>query len=369
MYGVLKQNMTCKGNLHEPTGPDKLKCFIIVVVMTLIIVGNVCCIVVFNHPRSKRFFMKRVRYMMTSLSCSDLGFGLLVCPSTIYSSLYHCWPFGDVFCRIEALLISALFHQSTLNMVLIAVDRYCIVHLRRYNSYMSSERFLKLIISTWIVVFTCYSIVIFAGGQYYFDEFGINCEPFYKNEKVTLSVISIFYFLPSLIFLFCYMSIYRTACKRKVLTISGDDKHGRMVSANIRTSKYLAAITVGYFVAVSPWNMTTFIISAAKISVNVHVDFTMTWLSLSNSFWNCLIYGAMNRKFRRAAKQFACGYLAKSQTESTDKSTEDFSAVGDSTYSRYKQRSIQKVRNRYMETSVSDTSPQTVRHVKETVIM
>ncbi|WAR21868.1 GPR21-like protein [Mya arenaria] len=369
MYGVLRQNMTCTGNLHESTGPDKFKCFIIVVVMTLIIVGNVCCIVVFNHPLSKRFFMKRVRYMMTSLSCSDLGIGLLVCPSSIYPSLYHCWPFGDVFCRIEALLISALFHESSLNMVLIAVDRYCIVHLRWYNSYMSSERFLKLIISTWIVVFTCYSFVIFAGGQYYYDEFGINCEPFYENEKVTLSVISIFYFLPAFLFVFSYMSIYRTACKRKMLTISGADKHGRMVSANIRTSKYLAAITAGFFVAISPWTLTTLIIVAEKISINIHLDFTVTWLALSNSFLNCLIYGAMNRKFRRAAKKFACGFQVKLQTETTDKSTEDFSTVGESTYSRYKQRSVQKMRQRYMETSVSGASPQTDRSVKETVIM
>lgn len=224
MSGVLKQNLTCDGNLYEPTPVDKLKCAIIIIIMTFIIFGNVCCLIVFNHPKSKKHFMKRVRYMMNSLCCTDLSIGLLVCPSTIYPALYHCWPPGETFCKIEALLISALFHESTLNMVLIAVDRYCIVHLKSYNNFMTSRRFLFVILATWVAVFTCYSIVIFAGNQYYYDVIGINCEPFYENSDVTISVMCIFYFLPAAVFAFCYISIYRTATQRKVMTIAADDK-------------------------------------------------------------------------------------------------------------------------------------------------
>ena len=224
MSGVLKQNLTCVDNTYEPTSVDKFKCAIIIIIMTFIIFGNVCCLVVFNHPKSRKHFMKRVRYMMNSLCCTDLCIGLLVCPSTIYPALYHCWPPGETFCKIEALLLSALFHESTLNMVLIAVDRYCIVHVSSYNNVMTSRRFLFVILGTWLTVFSCYSVVIFGWDQYYFDVIGINCEPFYENADVTISVISIFYFVPAAIFVFCYASIYKTATKRKVMTISTDDK-------------------------------------------------------------------------------------------------------------------------------------------------
>jgi len=223
-YGVLKQNMTCEGNMYVPTPADKLKCAVIVIVMTLIICGNAGCLVVINSTRTKRLFMKRVRIMMTSLCCTDLGIGLLVCPSTVYSALYHCWPFGDTICRIEALLISALFHESTLNMVVIAVDRFCIVHLRWYNTFMTSRRFLIVVLCTWMSVFFCYSVVIFAGSQYYFDEFGVNCEPFYENKDVTLSVISIFYFLPAVIFVASYSAIFKTAINRKMIAFAKNDK-------------------------------------------------------------------------------------------------------------------------------------------------
>lgn len=224
MAGVLNQSLTCDGNTHVTSGSDILRCIIIITIMVLIIIGNVCCLVIFNSPKSRKQFMKRVRYMMNSLCCTDLCIGLLMCPSTIYPALKHCWPFGEFMCKLEALLISALFHESTLNMVLIAVDRYCIVHFARYNNMMTSRRFLFVILGTWISVFSCYATVIYVGEEYYFDEIGINCEPYYLNPNVTLSVLSIFYFVPAIIFVFCYGSIYRTATRRKVLTISADDK-------------------------------------------------------------------------------------------------------------------------------------------------
>lgn len=348
MAGSLNQNLTCEGNTHVITGGDIVRCIIIIIVMLLIILGNVCCLVVFNHPKTRKLFMKRVRYMMTSLSCTDLSIGLLMCPSTIYPALKHCWPFGEFMCKIEALLISALFHESTLNMVLIAVDRFCIIHFQKYNTVMTSRRFLFVIIGTWVTVFTAYAIVIFGTEEFYFDEIGINCEPFYLNPSVTLTVLSIFYFLPAIIFVFCYGSIYRTATKRKVLAVSPDDKHGRLVNANIRTSKYLAAITCGFFIAVSPWTLCTLIIVAANIKLQEDVDYFVTWLALSNSFWNSLIYGLMNRKFRRAAMKFACGRWIKSLQESVQsrshEDSRDFSGDESSAYSQYKRRTRRKKR-------------------------
>ena len=88
-----------------------------------------------------------------------------------------------------------------------------------------------------------------------------------------------------------------------------------MVNANIRTTKYLVAITLGFFVAVSPWTLCTLIVVAAEIKLNPHLDYAVTWLALSNSFWNCLIYGVMNRKFRRAAARLTCGRWVRSLRE------------------------------------------------------
>lgn len=312
MPNIFNQTFTCDGNTYVTQPGDVVKCVIIIIIMILIIVGNTCSLVVFNSKQTRKLFMKRARYIMTSLCVTDLSIGLLMCPSTIYPALVHCWPSGEVMCKIEALLISALFHESTLNMVLVAIDRYCVIHHPGYNLKMTSRRFLFVILATWVVVFTTYAIVIFAGEQFYYDEIGINCEPIYTNPHVSISVISIFYFVPAAVFLFCYGAIYRKATMQKVLTISPDDKSNRLINANIRTSKYLAAITFGFFCAVSPWTICTLLIVAANISLHPTADYFVTWLALSNSFWNCLIYGVMNRKFRKAALRMICGKLATS---------------------------------------------------------
>jgi hypothetical protein len=118
-----------------------------------------------------------------------------------------------------------------------------------------------------------------------------------------------------------------------------------MVNANIRTSKYLAAITGGFFVAVSPWTLCTLIIVAAKIKLQEDVDYFVTWLALSNSFWNCLIYGLMNRKFRRAAMRFTCGRWIKSLRETVQSRSVDESrdtSAESTAYSQYKRRTAKK---------------------------
>lgn len=222
MAATLNQTFTCAGTNHVPTWKDYVKAGVIVMVAIGIVVGNIFSVVVFNSTKSRRLFMKKVRMTMNSLICTDLGMGLLVCPFCVYSALYHCWPYAETFCRIEALLLSALFHESTLSLVLIALDRYFSVHhYLRYNSFMTSRKYVIAILGTWIATFSVYSVVIFVGDQFYFDEIGINCEPYYVNKNVSISVIVIFYFVPAFLFMYSYGSIFTAANRKENIRVYG----------------------------------------------------------------------------------------------------------------------------------------------------
>lgn len=324
MVASLNQSFTCADGNHESSTSDILKALGIIIIMILIITGNVICLIVLNMPKTRKHFVNRVRYTMNSLCCTDLSMGLFVCPSTIYPALYQCWPFGETFCKVEALLLSALFFESTANMILIATDRYLIIrHTTRYKTVMTSQRYLFVILCSWVIVFSTCGGFIFAGDQFYFDRIGINCEPYYDNPDVTYTIISLFYLLPVVIFAFSYGSIYRTAVTRKFLSISSDDKTARLVNTNIKTAKYLAAITFGFLIAVSPWNVCTIIKTASKIQINETADYIITWLGISNSFWNSLIYGMMNKKFRKAAAHTACYTLICSKRVAGNTSKSD----------------------------------------------
>ena len=221
MVAGLEQNFTCNGYTYEPTTKDVVKAIVISFVSMGIICGNIISAIVFNSHTGRRAFLKKVRLTMNSLICTDLCMGLFMCPFCVYSALYHCWPFGISFCKIEALVLSALFHESTLSLVLIALDRYFSVHhYLRYNSFMTSRKYIVAIVTTWVLVFGTYAIVIFAGGQFYFDSIGINCEPYYENRSVTITVIVLFYFLPMVLFVFSYGSIFYTANRKSRIRLS-----------------------------------------------------------------------------------------------------------------------------------------------------
>ena len=221
MVTGLEQNFTCDGYTYEPTTKDAIKATVISLVAMGIICGNIISAIVFNSQTGKRAFLKKVRLTMNSLICTDLSMRLFMCPFCVYSALFHCWPFGISFCKIEALVLSALFHESTLSLVLIALDRYFSVHhYLRYNSFMTSRKYIVAIVSTWVLVFSTYAIVIFAGGQFYFDAIGINCEPYYENRNVTITVIVLFYFLPMVLFVFSYGSIFYTANRKSRIRLS-----------------------------------------------------------------------------------------------------------------------------------------------------
>ena len=70
------------------------------------------------------------------------------------------------------------------------------------------------------------------------------------------------------------------------------------VSQVFKTSKYLAAISIGFLVAVSPWNISTLVVAVTNIKLHEDLDFAVSWVAIGNSFWNVVIYSVLNRKFR-----------------------------------------------------------------------
>lgn len=53
------------------------------------------------------------RYLLTSLALNDLTIGLLITPFGLLPALFHCWPYGEIFCQIQ---VSQFFlHYKILN--------------------------------------------------------------------------------------------------------------------------------------------------------------------------------------------------------------------------------------------------------------
>ena len=63
------------------------------------------------------------RYLLTSLSMSQLLTGLLITMWGVYPTLTECWPYGKTLCQIQAVLRGSFRQQTAFALVLIAFER------------------------------------------------------------------------------------------------------------------------------------------------------------------------------------------------------------------------------------------------------
>ena len=83
----------------------------------------------------------------------------------------------------------------------------------------------------------------------------------------------------------------------------------------------MAAMSLGFIVMVTPWTIQEVVAACTNSKVPPFLDFLITWLALSNSFWNPFLYWLLNNDFRKISKQFVlrvvlhtfffCHYLKK----------------------------------------------------------
>ena len=127
-------------NINSLSIEDYIKATVIMFITIAVISLNSLMIFVLHSKNYSRYLRDLPKILMTSLSLTDLGVGILVTPISFISIIKECWPWSQTVCAIEALLIAALFHESTLSLLCIAIDRYiCIVHPLRYHSLMTKK--------------------------------------------------------------------------------------------------------------------------------------------------------------------------------------------------------------------------------------
>ncbi|KAK6639733.1 hypothetical protein RUM43_008008 [Polyplax serrata] len=119
---------------------DVVQASIVLLLSLGILVANILVIIVINSRRYSKYIHSQPRYLLTSLASNDLAIGLLVTPFGFLPALYRCWPYGELFCQIQALLRGALCQQSAVILICMAIDRYmCMLHPVSYHKRSSKK--------------------------------------------------------------------------------------------------------------------------------------------------------------------------------------------------------------------------------------
>ncbi|XP_073995994.1 trace amine-associated receptor 8c isoform X3 [Rhodnius prolixus] len=315
LVAPLLHNSSCTKAHNHITAGSVVQAAFILILSTGIFLANLLVILVVNSRRYSKYIHQQPRYLLTSLASNDLAIGVLVTPFGFLPALFKCWPYSETLCQIQALLRGALTQQSAAILVCMAVDRYaCMLHPGKYHKHSTKKGCMTVLSITLVASLTVYSAVVLPKGGYYFNVSGLAaCDPFYTRPSIRILAACSFYFPTTMLLMYCYGSAFHANKLRIKGTVSNSNDvaansavhkmvtHERRLSTN--ASRTMAAMSLGFIVMVTPWTIQEVVVACTGTKMPEFLEFTCTWLALSNSFWNPFLYWLLNNNFRRISKE------------------------------------------------------------------
>ncbi|NWR64609.1 GPR21 protein, partial [Bucorvus abyssinicus] len=307
-----------------------LEVVIIVFLMVLIISGNIIVIFVFhcapllNHHTTS-YFIQTMAYadLLVGVSCLVPSLSLLHYPIVLSESLV---------CQIFGYVVSVLKSVSMASLACISIDRYiAITKPLTYNTLVTPWRLRICILIIWL-----YSCLVFLPSfrwgkpGYHGDVFQWCANSWNTDPYFTLFIVVMLYAPAAFIVCFTYFNIFRICQQhtkeineRRVRFSSQDGEAGEAQPCpDKRYAMVLFRITSVFYILWLPY-IIYFLLESSNVYSNRVASFLTTWLAISNSFCNCVIYSLSNSVFQKGLKRLSgaiCASCAR-QRVAKDSST------------------------------------------------
>ena len=281
---------------------------VFVLILLFLFVGNVLTLLVVILNRRMRTIPNM---FVTSLAVSDLSFGVfMVCPLGVPVSLLSQWPFNHTTCQYQGYITIALSVASIHTLALMAANRYFrIVKPSKYHSYFTKKKAMVMIIVSWL-----YSMLIpfpyfLSGHKMIFNPAKFIC--FLNIDTTALSSFeTIFIGIPSCIVFYFYFRIFKAVrSHNNNLHLSGNGINAVNVE-EVKVARTLFVIVVFFTLCWAPVvviDLVDVIRGSWTFPREAYVAYSV--LATLSTALNPLIYGVLNRNFRREyLKLLRCRY-------------------------------------------------------------
>ncbi|XP_006892659.1 PREDICTED: probable G-protein coupled receptor 21 [Elephantulus edwardii] len=290
-----------------------LEVLIIVFLTILIIFGNIIVIFVFhcspllNHHTTS-YFIQTMAYadLLVGVSCLVPSLSLLYFPLPVEESLT---------CQVFGFVVSVLKSVSMACLACISIDRYiAVTRPLTYNTLITPWRLRLCILLIWLYSTLVFLPAFFHWGKpgYHGDVFHWCAESWHTNPSFTLFIVMMLYAPAALIMCFTYFKIFRI-CRQHTKEIS--ERQARFGSQSgkaeevqscpdKRYATVLFRITSVFYVLWLPY-IIYFLLESSTDYSNRFASFLTTWLAISNSFCNCVIYSLSNSVFQKGLRHLS----------------------------------------------------------------
>lgn len=184
-------------------------CLAMVAILLVALSGNVVvCLMVYQRSAMR----SAINILLASLAFADMMLAILNMPFALVTVLTTNWIFGDVFCRVSAMLFWFFIIEGVAILLIISIDRFLIIVQKQDK--LSPERAKLLIVVTWGLSFI-FSFPL-AVGSPSLDApprapqcvFGYSVERGYHAYVLILMLV--FFFIPFMVMLYTFMGILNT---------------------------------------------------------------------------------------------------------------------------------------------------------------
>uniref|UniRef100_UPI0037E88175 probable G-protein coupled receptor 63 n=1 Tax=Semicossyphus pulcher TaxID=241346 RepID=UPI0037E88175 len=184
-------------------------CFIMVAILLLALLGNVVvCLMVYQRSAMR----SAINILLASLAFADMMLAILNMPFALVTVVTTKWIFGDVFCRVSAMLFWFFVMEGVAILLIISIDRFLIIVQKQDK--LSPQRAKVLIVVTWGLSFV-FSFPLAVGSPPLQIPprapqcvFGYSIEPGYHAYVLILMLV--FFFIPFMVMLYTFMGILNT---------------------------------------------------------------------------------------------------------------------------------------------------------------
>ncbi|XP_005996257.1 G-protein coupled receptor 52 [Latimeria chalumnae] len=291
-----------------------LETVIIVLLTVLIIVGNLTVIFVFHcapllHHYTTSYFIQTMAY-------ADLFVGVSCLVPTLSLLHYSTGVHESLTCQVFGYIISVLKSVSMACLVCISVDRFlAITKPLSYNQLVTPCRLRICIILIWIYSCLIFLPSFFGWGKpgYHGDIFEWCATSWQTTAYFTGFIVCLLYAPAAFVICFTYFHIFKI-CRQHNREINerrarfpshemdatGESGH----SPDRRYAMVLFRITSVFYVLWLPY-IIYFLLESFHVLESPALSFLTTWLAISNSFCNCVIYSLSNSVFRLGLRRLS----------------------------------------------------------------